>query len=63
MYKSVKIPLVRIYIKFLLLQMQMQMQISIQDCGEPAFFLELAALAKDDIRGLLSIDEEACLDA
>lgn len=31
--------------------------------GEPAFFIELAALAAEDLRNLLDIDEEARLDA
>jgi hypothetical protein len=31
--------------------------------GQPAFFLELATLAKTDLRQMLSIDEEARLDA
>ena len=31
--------------------------------GEPAFFVELAALATDELRSLLDVDEEARLDA
>src|SRR5205814_6460733 len=31
--------------------------------GEPAFFLELAALSREDIKNLLSSDEEARFDA
>jgi hypothetical protein len=33
------------------------------DAGEPAFFLELAQLAEDDIRTILSSDEERRFDA
>lgn len=31
--------------------------------GEPAFFIELTALATDELRSLLDVDEEARLDA
>ena len=33
------------------------------DAGEPAFFVELAGLAAEDLRSLLDHDEEARLDA
>ena len=33
------------------------------DAGEPAFFVELARLANEDLRSLLDLDEEARLDA
>lgn len=35
----------------------------LRDEGEPAFFVELAALAKEDLRNLLDDDEEARLEA
>ncbi|MGP5018708.1 hypothetical protein ACTXK7_14210 [Vreelandella alkaliphila] len=36
---------------------------SLRAAGEPAFFVELAALATEDLRSLLDADEEARLDA
>ena len=34
----------------------------LRDSGEPAFFIEIATLAKGDLRSLLDNEEEACLD-